>query len=692
MQKIIYLSIVLLVVSLFLISIGFSSPTLFNNNNNNNEENDNNKLLNQNQKNSNIDKEINNIINKGYKKMVDGLKLKSQYHYNEDKYMKRAMEKQQHNPLGYKCQHDSIAQKRIEKVKNSLKSLNNNNNNNNFIDNSKLKVNEKLVKDAKSLEASTTTTTTASQAIRFKFDTSYITGTKDPFACHNVGDVISVGESTGATEACQPDGSVEPCLYTCTEADIQTSQLQNFYKDNIIETIKEVFQSRLLVRNPQNSFTFNPAASNEGFCDYGVQIPDSYYTTGIQGADIYVWVTSRPTTSNNTIAYAFACDYDTTDNILGRPRAASINFNPMFFSPFIGAENSISFNEYVRVGIHEMTHALGFSSSFFNSFVTPNTRNVIRDGDGAAQTFKFSGKTPKGESYSVTKAGIYSENVVNFAKQHYGCDDITYQELEDFGGSGTAGSHWEARTAGEEYMLGFVSPVMPITDLSFNLLLDSGWYEIVTNSSEPLIWGKGLGCDFVQKPCSASTWNYQGYFCTENGATSCTGTRMGKGVCRIVTGQNDWQPMYQHLSNPKLVGYNLAADGCPFYSVQDNNVYCFDTSKQSSANSQVFEEYCENCRCFEYRDSSGDNSIQQSCWEQRCGSNGLQIKINNDWIDCPDSQTVVSNGVTVVCPTGYTACGGEPKPVVIVTGNPATIILPYFILVISLITLSYLLI
>ncbi|KAM9953941.1 hypothetical protein ACTFIR_009048 [Dictyostelium discoideum] len=687
MQKIIYLSIVLLVVSLFLISIGFSSPTLFNNNNNNNNinnnnnenENGNNKLLNSNNNNNNVNKEINNIINKGYQKMVDGLKLKSQFHYNEDKYMKRAMEKQQHNPLGYKCQHDSIVQKRINKLK--LKSEN-------------LKTNtEKLVKDAKALEASATTvsaTTAASQPIRFQFDTSYITGTKDKYACHNVGDVISVGFSSGATKPCEPDGSSEVCLYTCTEADIQTTQLQNFYKNNIIETIKEVFQSRLLVRNPQNSFTFNPAAT-DGTCDYGVPIPDSYYTEGIENTDIYVWVTSRPTSSNNTIAYAFACDYETTNNILGRPRGASINFNPIYFSPFIGAENSISFNEYVRVGIHEMTHALGFSSSFFDSFVKPNTADVIRDGTGAAENFKFSGKTPSGESYSVTKSAIYSDHVVNFAKQHYGCNDLKYQELEDFGGSGTAGSHWEARTAGEEYMLGFVSPVMPITDLSFNLLLDSGWYEIVTNSSEPLIWGKGLGCDFVQKPCSTSTWNYQGYFCTENGATSCTGTRMGKGVCRIVTGQNEWLPQYQHLDNPKLVGYNLAADGCPFYSVQDNNVYCFDTSKQSTANSQVFEEYCENCRCFEFKDGN-DGSIQQSCWEQRCGSNGLQIKINNNWVDCPDSQTIVSSGVAVVCPTGYTICGGDPKPVVIVTGSYGIKILPYFILISSLIILIYLLI
>ena len=34
------------------------------------------------------------------------------------------------------------------------------------------------------------------------------------------------------------------------------------------------------------------------------------------------------------------------------------------------------------------------------------------------------------------------------ARAQFGCDNITGVELENFGGEGTAGSHWEQRVVG----------------------------------------------------------------------------------------------------------------------------------------------------------------------------------------------------------------------------------------------------
>ncbi|EGC32423.1 hypothetical protein DICPUDRAFT_38410 [Dictyostelium purpureum] len=603
--------------------------------------------------------------------MIDGLKLKNQFHYDEEKYMKRAMEKQNTDPTGYKCQHDSITEKRNLKVSQRIKEH--------------MEKNPNLSSQKNNLQAADNEGT-VNDKIRFYFNTSFISDRTDPYACYEVGQKISVGDTT-ANVACSST-SDSACIYTCTEADIQSSALQNFIKSSIIETIKEVFESRIKIRNPNENIKFN-YLSNDYTCDYGVDIPNSFFTQGIENIDMYVWVTSRPTPSNNTIAYAFSCNFDTSSSIYGRPTAASINFNPLYFTPFINAENSISFNEYVRVGIHEMTHALGFSSTFYQSFIVPNTNDVINDGDGAAKTITIKDTTPSGESFSYKKNAIYSPGVVEFAKQHYKCDSIEYQELEDYGGSGTAGSHWEARTAGEEYMIGFVSPIMPITNLSLSLLQDSGWYVVDGSDSDPFLWGKSLGCDFVKKQCSDTTWNYQGYFCTEDQAVSCTGTRMGKGVCSIITlpsSSKELYPQYQHFKDPRTIGINFAADGCPFYQVQDNNVYCFDTSKSSTANADVYETYCENCRCFEY--ASDNNKTQQACWEQRCGDKGLQLKINNQWFDCPDSSTIVAFDVSIMCPKGSTFCGGTPVPINIVSGNPASVILPTLLL--SIISLSLL--
>ncbi|KAK5577533.1 hypothetical protein RB653_002476 [Dictyostelium firmibasis] len=624
----------------FLISISVTTSTtnnLFLNHQVNNK-NDNNIFLSE-------DKSINDIINKGYNKLIRNLKSNNLYHNDELKYQKLAIEKEKSKPMGYKCQHDHIINQHKLRTQQELK-----NNNNNFEI-------QKLQNTTTTTTTTTITTTAAAAAItsapiRFKIDTSYINGTYDQYACYKVGDVVPIG-STSATNACKTDGSIYPCLKTCVAEDLQSTAYQKFLITSIVETMVEIFETRLKVINPQNSFKFN-YNSNGGYCNYGVPIPGSFYTTGISNTDMYVYVTSRPYSSPDTIAYAAPCNY-ATGSILGRPTGAIINFCPSYFTQFVGQENSIQYNMFVRAGIHEMTHALGFSNSFYSSYVVPNTKTVIRNGKGASESYTFSGTTPSGQSYSVSKGGIFSDKVVQFAKDHYGCDSITNVELEDLGGSGTAGSHWEMRTVGEEYMLGYISPTMPITDLTMSILEDSGWYEITYNTQEQLVYGKGLGCDFVQKMCSPKTWNYTGYFCSTNGQASCTGTRAAKGICRIIDYGSPLPPLYQHFTNPNLVGSLITSDGCPIAVVENYNSYCFDTSKQSTANTNVYEEFTENSKCFEYKNPT-NKQINQACWQQRCLNSTLQIKINTEWFNCPDSSTVVSNGITVVCPTSYNIC------------------------------------
>ncbi|KAK5576196.1 hypothetical protein RB653_007337 [Dictyostelium firmibasis] len=595
----------------------------------------------------NEDKLINDIIKKGYNKLITDLKSNNLYHHDELKYNKLALENEKSKPMGYKCQHDKILNQHKIRIQQELKK-----NNNNF--------------QFQKLQNSTTTKTTAattteeitSAPIRFKIDTSYITGTFDKYACYKVGDVVMVGSPVTNTP-CNPDGSVYPCLYTCNAEDVQSTVYQKFLITSIVETMVEIFETKLKVINPQNSLIFN-YDSNKGYCHYGIPIPNSYYDTGISNTDMYIYVTSRPYSSSSTVAYAAACNFATDSSLLGRPTAAIINFCPSYFTKFVGKENSIEYNMYVRTGIHEMTHALGFSSSFFDSYVVPNTKTVIRNGEGASGSFIFSDTTPSGENYSILKSGIFSDNVVQFAKDHYRCDNITKVELEDFGSTGTAGSHWEMRVVGEEYMIGYVSPTMPITDLSMSLLKDSGWYEIANTTQEQLVYGKGLGCDFVQKMCSPKTWNYTGYFCSTNGQASCTGTRAAKGKCKIENLGFKLPLQYQHFTDPYLVGSSVSSDGCPIATVEDNNSYCFDTSKQSTANNYVYEEYTETSKCFEYKNPT-NQQIDQACWQQRCLNGTLQIKINTEWFDCPDSKTVVSNGITVVCPKSYYICSYSPS-------------------------------
>jgi hypothetical protein len=45
-------------------------------------------------------------------------------------------------------------------------------------------------------------------------------------------------------------------------------------------------------------------------------------------------------------------------------------------------------------------------------------------------------------------------NAVNAARKHFNCDTIDGVGLEEYGGQGTAGSHWEKVLFGTELMVG----------------------------------------------------------------------------------------------------------------------------------------------------------------------------------------------------------------------------------------------
>lgn len=104
----------------------------------------------------------------------------------------------------------------------------------------------------------------------------------------------------------------------------------------------------------------------------------------------------------------------------GRPISAQLNFDPSRIStdPSKRREQTIT-------AMHETTHGLGFTS---NVFYNLNIR----------QTFNRNGKQVK---------RIVSPKVAEAAKNHYDCSDwgAAGGEIEDGGGSGTKGSHWEKR-------------------------------------------------------------------------------------------------------------------------------------------------------------------------------------------------------------------------------------------------------
>ncbi|KAF2075002.1 hypothetical protein CYY_003698 [Polysphondylium violaceum] len=530
--------------------------------------------------------------------------------------------------------------------------------------------------------------------IKFFANSTYIDN--DELSCRKVGQKVIFSKSTETTTRdCVLDdyGVVtnSPCKYTCTENDILTPELQNLIKNFVVNATIDIFQSLLRVRNHKSNLKLIHEVGEKRpvQCSKGVFIPESLYIDGIDNVDHYLFITSRPTPDPNTIAYSIICDapvlfYGEKDEdwVYGRPQVSVLNFNPSYFLDVIRKKSKWDFNKYLRVGIHEMVHSLGFSSFLYESFIDPETgAPYYFSGQSVVVDLKIPGMSPAGSRFLRQRSMITSPSVVEYSKKHFGCSDAIGFELEDSGGSGTKGSHWEKRTGAEEIMTGYISELLPVTNLTLSLLYDTGWYIPNFAFGEEIGWGKNMGCDWMND-CNPSSWNQLGYFCEKRGQLGCTANRDGKGVCQVKHYSASIPGIYQHFNSTTFGGSDKSYDYCPFYQVRPainrHTSYCanFEFPSDESIN----EEYGEGSKCFEYEfknyptsdhyydsdDSDDNNSYDQlnlACWVHRCNAKNrsLEIKINNFWYTCSGSEFIdvlVPKGtISIKCP--YDMCPYE---------------------------------
>jgi len=60
--------------------------------------------------------------------------------------------------------------------------------------------------------------------------------------------------------------------------------------------------------------------------------------------------------------------------------------------------------------------------------------------------------TASARGHTVTY--ITTDKVKQYAREHFGCSDMPGLELEESGGSGTGGSHWDKRLMLNDFMVG----------------------------------------------------------------------------------------------------------------------------------------------------------------------------------------------------------------------------------------------
>jgi hypothetical protein len=180
----------------------------------------------------------------------------------------------------------------------------------------------------------------------------------------------------------------------------------------------------------------------------GVTIPNADRNTPL-ATDFLLYVSSENSPSSSFYAKAGACIFGTGN----RPIVGAMTWNEAFINADVLA-TGWGFQLHVRVAMHEMYHALGFSVPQFSNF--PGT--VLQ--------------TVSGRHYFV------GSKVKAQVARYFGCADqgMTLATQSD----GTAGSHWSEAILGDELMTpSFVlGDQLFLSAFSLALLEDSGFYTV----------------------------------------------------------------------------------------------------------------------------------------------------------------------------------------------------------------------
>ena len=108
--------------------------------------------------------------------------------------------------------------------------------------------------------------------------------------------------------------------------------------------------------------------------------------------------------------------------------------------------------------------------------------------------------------------------------------------MENNGGDGSKGFHFEANIFGDEIMIPHTVIDSKISRMSLAVAKDSGWYEIDLDLGHTFFWGKNEGCLMFRNTCSSVNVSE---FCDNVNRMQCDDNNMYITACsKIVFNEN----------------------------------------------------------------------------------------------------------------------------------------------------------
>lgn len=283
----------------------------------------------------------------------------------------------------------------------------------------------------------------------------------------------------------------------------KTPSLTSKYEMSIrlVESVRAYFNKLLQVN-------FTPYMNFRGGECYSNKVPA--FNSPI---DLFITIYPENDSSTDYFAAATPCYLSARDN---RPTVGAYILNMAYLK-------TAPINEYLYFSTfaHEFTHILGFSNDLFERYV---------DSSGRRRTL----------SEVVTQIRIGSETfnaiklpeVINYARTYFNCPSIQGVPLENNGGDGSAGSHWEKTFMPQEYMNPTVENPGILSMFTYALLQGTGWYQVDTSGAQNYDWGQNAGCG-IFNICPAGSIN--GY---------CSAGQVSQSVC-----SSEWTSKVREKNN-----------------------------------------------------------------------------------------------------------------------------------------------
>jgi hypothetical protein len=326
-----------------------------------------------------------------------------------------------------------------------------------------------------------------------------------------------------------------------------------------------------------------------------------------------------------------AASYCAQDSKTFRPLAGQISFN-----------TNLNFNKtnferyYVLLVLHELNHVLSFHSQLFPYYI-----------DSTGKRIPIANTTTTATINGISRTLIKSPKVLAAAKKHFNCDSMVGLELENQGGEGTAGSHWDARTMIADYMIGQSYGEVFISDMTLALFEDSGWYTANYYTGGLFRYGKNQGCGFLQTKCikDGATQFPNEFSIKENPATMCLSGRTGRGFSSMSVGKTPVDSVYDYWNNPNKAGFS-AADYCPvaWPSEVDGYFFGFSCTVGKPANTVYGEVIGNDSSCFVStitKKGSKLNVEKATCFKVTCDYSKKVYSVG----------IAIDSGYTAMCPT-----------------------------------------